>query len=265
MYLEYWGLNKSPFENVPDPVFMYYSPEHEEALTRLLYAIKGNKGIALVTGEIGSGKTMLTRVLMQQLSDTEFDIGLITNPTLEPIDFLREILYSLGLEPDIDLPKSSLLKLLNERVLDNLRNDKMTLLILDEAQLISTATFEEIRLLLNFQMNDMFMLTIVLLGQPELRGILKNIKQLNQRIAVRYHLNALNLDETIKYINTRLEKAGSSGSIINQEALGTIYSYSGGIPRVINNICDTSLMTGFALKSKVVDSEIVKQAVRDVS
>ena len=264
MYLEYWDLKKFPFENVPDPLFMYYSPEHEEALARLLYAIKRNKGIALLTGEIGSGKTMLTRVLMRQLSDEEFDIGLVVNPTLEPVDFLREILHSLGLEPDMNLPKSSLLKLLNERVLENLRNDKVTLLIFDEAQLISTATFEEIRLLLNFQLNDMFMLTVVLLGQPELRHILKGMQQLNQRIAVRYHLNALNLDETIKYVDTRLKKAGSDGSIIDRQALNEIYSYSGGIPRVINNICDTSLMTGFALKAKVVDSGIVKQAVRDV-
>ncbi len=264
MYLEYWGLNKFPFENVPDPTFMYYSPEHEEALSRLLYATERNKGMVLITGEIGSGKTMLTRVLIQQLPDEKFDIGLMTNPTLEPVDFLREILHSLGLDPDMDLPKSSLLQLLNERMLENLRNDKMTLLIFDEAQLISSETFEEIRLLLNFQLNDRFMITIVLLGQPELRDIVKNIKQLNQRIAVKYHLNALNFDETIKYIDTRLKKAGSDGSIINRQALNEIYSYTGGIPRIINNVCDMSLMTGFASKATVIDSEVVKQAVRDV-
>jgi len=264
MYLEYWGLNKFPFENVPDPTFMYYSPEHEEALSRLVYAIERDKGIVLITGEIGSGKTMLTRVLIQQLPGGEYDIGLIINPTLEPVDFLREILHSLGLDPDMDLPKSSLLQLLNERMLENLRNDKMTLLIFDEAQLISSETFEEIRLLLNFQLNDRFMITIVLLGQPELRDIVKNIKQLNQRIAVKYHLNALNFDETIKYIDTRLKKAGSDGSIINRQALNEIYSYTGGIPRIINNVCDMSLMTGFASKATVIDSEVVKQAVRDV-
>ena len=265
MYLEYWGFKRFPFENVPDPDFMYYSSEHEEALARIRYAIERNKGMVLLTGEVGSGKTMLTRVLMQQLSDSKFDIGLMINPTLEPVDFLREILYNIGLEPDMDSPKSHLLKLLNEKMLENLRNDRRTLLIFDEAQLISKATFEEIRLLLNFQLNDMFMLTIILLGQPELRDIVKSMKQLNQRIDVKYHLNPLNHDETLEYIEARLKKAGSDGSIIDPQALDAIYSYSEGIPRVINNICDVSLATGFLSKAKIVDAEVVKQAVRDVS
>lgn len=263
MYLEYWGLKRFPFENVPDPDFMYYSPEHEEALARLFYAIKGNKGIVMITGEIGSGKTTLSRVLMQQLSDTKFDIGLMTNPILKPLDFLREILYNLGLSPARNSPKSHMLKLLNEKLLENLRNDMSTLLILDEAHLISRETFEEIRLLMNFQLNDRFMLTIVLLGQPELKDVLKEIKQLNQRIATRYHLNPFNFVETQNYIEIRLKKAGSANNIIDPQALDDIYDYSKGIPRVINNICDISLMVGFISKAKIVDSGVVKEAIRD--
>ena len=191
MYLEYWGLQKFPFENVPDPEFMYYSSEHEEALARLIYAVKRNKGAVLLTGEIGCGKTMLSRVFIQQLADSEFDIGLITNPSLEPIDFLKEALYQIGLNPQ-SKSKSELLKMLNERMIENMKNNRTTLLIIDEAQLIYKETFEEIRLLLNFQLNDRYLLTLVLIGQPELRDIIRGYKQLDQRIAIRYHLNPLN-------------------------------------------------------------------------
>ena len=263
MYLEYWGLKRFPFENVPDPDFMYYSPEHEEALARLLYAVKGNKGIVMITGEIGSGKTMLSRVLMQRLPDAKFDIGLMTNPILKPLDFLREILYNLGLNPSRNSPKSHMLKLLNERLLENIQNDMSTLLILDEAHLISRAIFEEIRLLMNFQLNDRFMLTIILLGQPELKDVVKEIKQLNQRVATRYHLNPFNFVETRNYIEIRLKKAGSANNIIDPQALDDIYDYSKGIPRVINNICDKSLMVGFISKAEIVDSMIVKEAILD--
>jgi len=263
MYLEYWELKQFPFENLPDPDFMYYSSVHEEALARLLYAVKGNKGIVMITGEIGSGKTTLSRVLIQQLSELKFDIGLMMNPILDPLDFLREILYSLGLNPGRNSPKSHLLNLLNEKLLENLRNDMGTLLIFDEAHLISRATFEEIRLLMNFQLNDRFMMTIILLGQPELRGLVKEIRQLDQRVSIRYHLNPFNFDETIDYINTRLEKAGLANSIIDRQALDEIYNYSKGIPRLINNICDISLMVGFISKAKVIDSKVVKNAIKD--
>ena len=173
MYLEYWGLQKFPFENVPDPEFMYYSSEHEEALARLVYAVKRNKGAVLLTGEIGCGKTTLSRVFIQQLADSEFDIGLMTNPSLEPIDFLKEALYQIGLNPQSQ-SKSELLKILNDRMIENMKNNLTTLLIIDEAQLISKETFEEIRLLLNFQLNDRYLLTLVLIGQPELRDIIRD-------------------------------------------------------------------------------------------
>ena len=181
---------------------------HEEALARFLYVVKENKGMVLLTGEIGSGKTTLSRVLIQQLSDIKFDVGLMTNPILEPMDFLREILYNLGVNFDKDknLHKSDYLNMLYEKILENLRNSKATLLIFDEAHLIPNNTFEEIRLLLNFQLNDKFMLTIILLGQPELRSIIKNMKQLDQRVAIRYHLNPLSYNETLRYVVFRFKK-----------------------------------------------------------
>jgi len=149
MYLEYWRLKRFPFENVPDPEFMYYSQEHEEGLVRLLYAAKRRKGAALLTGEVGCGKTVLSKVFIQQLPEDEYDIGLIINPTLQPSDFLKEILYQLGLNPNTN-SKADFLNILNERMLENVKRDKNTVLIVDEALLVFRETFEEIRLLLNF-------------------------------------------------------------------------------------------------------------------
>jgi len=265
MYLEYWGLKRLPFENVPDPEFIYYSPEHLEALSRLLYAVKGNKGVVLITGEIGSGKTTLSRVLIQQLPKEKYDIGLMVNTTLAPLDFLREVLRSFGLSPGDDLSKSSLLNLFHEKMLENLNKDVGTLLIIDEAQLISKETFEELRLLMNFQMNNRFLLTVILLGQPELRNIVKDIKQLDQRVAIRYHLNPLNFYETLKYMGVRFTKAGLSRNIITKQAAKDIYTFSKGTPRLINSICDTSLMAGFMSKAKIIDSKIVVDAIKDVT
>jgi general secretion pathway protein A len=262
MYLEYWGLQKFPFENVPDPEFMYYSSEYEEALSRLTYAVKRNKGTVLMTGEIGCGKTTLSRVFIQQLADSEYDIGLITNPSLEPVDFLKEAIYQIGLNP-LSHSKSELLKMLNERMIENMKNNRTTLLIVDEAQLIAKETFEEIRLLSNFQLNDRFLMTLVLIGQPELRNMIRGYKQLDQRIAIRYHLNPLNSGNTVKYIAFRLEKAGRTTDIFTSAAMDEIYNYSEGIPRKINNICDLALLIGFSMKNEIIDVDIVSKVIRD--
>ncbi len=262
MYLDYWELTTFPFENVPDPEFMYYSPEHEEALVRLLYAVKRMKGAALLTGEIGSGKTTLSRVFIQQLPESEFDIGLITNPSLNALDFIKEVHYQLGLESHTN-SKSDLLVILNNRLLDNMRQGKSTLLIIDEAQLIFGETFEEIRLLLNFQMNDRFLMTFFLIGQPELRDMIRDYKQLDQRIAIRYHLNPLSQAETANYIRFRMGKAGANREIFTEKAFEAIYQYSGGIPRKINNVCDLALLIGFSLKVREIDNLLVLKVVKD--
>ncbi len=262
MYLDYWKINKYPFENVPDPDFMYYSPEHEEALVRLLYAVKRMKGAALLTGEIGSGKTTLSRVFIQQLPEKEFDIGLITNPSLNALDFIKEVHYQLGLDSDSN-SKTDLLVILNNHLLDNLNKGKSTLLIIDEAQLIFGETFEEIRLLLNFQMNDRFLMTFLLIGQPELRDMIREYKQLDQRIAIRYHLNPLTKSETANYIRFRLSKTGCDRELFTEKAYDAIYQYSGGIPRKINNVCDLSLLIGFSLKAQEIDEPLIVKVVRD--
>jgi general secretion pathway protein A len=241
---------------------MYYSHEHVEALARLVYAVKRRKGAALLTGDIGSGKTLLSRVFIQQLPEKDFEIGLITNPSLEPLDFLKEVLYQIGLNVRTN-SKTELLAILNTRLLENIRKNRTTLLIIDEAQLIHTDTFEEIRLLLNFQLNDKFLMTFVLIGQPELKDLIRQFKQLDQRIAIRFHLNPLNADETAKYISYRMERAGFTNGIFPPEAIEEIYLYSEGVPRKINNVCDLALLIASSAKQKTVSAELIKKVVKD--
>ena len=262
MYLKYWGFQKYPFENVPDPEFMFYSPEHKEALTRLVYAVKHRKGAVLLTGEFGCGKTMLSRVFIQQLPESEFDIGLITNPALVPIDFLKETLNQISLNSQSN-SKHELLNILNNAMIENMKKGRTTLFIIDEAQSISEETLEEIRLLLNFQLNDRCLITLVLIGQPELRDKIRAYKQLNQRIANRYHLNPLNIDDTRAYITLRLEKAGQANNMFTPAAVEEIYNHSEGVPRIINNICDLALLVGFNLKVGKIDIDIIKNVIKD--
>jgi general secretion pathway protein A len=262
MYLDYWGFTIFPFENVPDPDFFYPSRVHEEALTRLSYAAKMRKGGAMLSGEIGCGKTTLTRVYVEELSRERYDIGLIINPRLGPKEFLREVLYQFGM---VDAPdtKVECLRVLNEKMMANIKKNTETLLIVDEAQLLNTSTFEEIRLLLNFQLNDRFLLSIILVGQPELKGKVRNISQLDQRIAIKYHMVPFDLKDTARYIVFRQQKAGKDGNVFSRQAIEQIYENSGGVPRKINNLCDLSLLLGFSEKKRVIDSNVVESIIQD--
>ncbi|NLA76132.1 MAG: AAA family ATPase [Deltaproteobacteria bacterium] len=262
MYLDYWKFDRFPFESVPDPDFYYLSASHEEGLTRLVYAAHMRKGSAMLSGEIGCGKTTLSMVFVRELPAERFDTGIIVNPRLESLEFLQEILYQFGIK-DIPDTKVKCLRALNKKMLANLDAEKETLLIIDEAQILDESLFEEIRLLLNFQLNSRFLMTIILIGQPELINKVKKIEQLDQRIAIKYHLTPFNLEETAKYIIFRQEKAGARVNLFSDEAMQRIFEYTGGVPRKINNLCDLSLLVGSASKQEGISKKLVESIISD--
>ncbi len=265
MYEAYWGLREKPFENTPDPRFIYYSQRHEEALSRMLYVIRERKGAGILTGEYGSGKTLLSRVLLEELSSEQYHSALIFNPMLPSMELVKEIIYQLGGDTSSLLSKTDLLHYLNDILYKNRDDDKNTVIVVDEAQAISEESgFEELRLLLNFQLNDNFLLTLILLGQPELKEKIKNLPQLRQRLAVRYHLKALSPEETKEYIQHRLKVAGSKERVFLDNAFSEIYRFSGGIPRKINNICDMALLIGDGEGLDEINEETIREVAEDL-
>lgn len=261
MYLDYWELKEKPFENTPDPRFFFQSNQHREALMRLLYAINEAKGAALLTGEYGCGKTMLIRTVINEIDQSLFPVILLTNPRWNADELLREILYQLGTD-EIPDRKNEILQKINDHLYDNVSNGKHTVLIVDEAQVIDDPnTFEELRLLLNFQLNDRFMLTLIFSGQPELRDKTRHLPQLMQRIAVKYHLVPLDFEETVKYIDYRMAFAGSLKEVFTKDAMADIFSYTGGTPRKINNLGDLALAVAAGNRLEKVDSDVIRSII----
>ncbi len=265
MYEEYWGLKEKPFENTPDPKFFYSSSQHEEALARMLYTVREFKGSGLLTGVYGCGKTLLARALLKELQKDVYKVAIINNPKLDELEMLRMIAYNLG---SYDLPtrKADVLIKLETIFKENLMDAKKTVIIIDEAHSIEDNNiFEEIRLLLNYQLEEKFLVTILLLGQPELKEKIENIKQLNQRIAMRYHLTSLNQKETEEYISHRLKIAQAKQNPFLPEAIQLIYQHSGGIPRRINHICDTTLLSAMGAELKTIDKSFVQEVMESFS
>lgn len=263
MYLKYWGLEKFPFDNVADPAFFYISECHEEALSRLLYASKLGKGGVMLTGDIGCGKTLISKVYEKRLIEGGSVVSLLPNPPLGPVEFLQEILYQLGIAEPPD-SKGKILQILQKRMIRNMEQHKETVIIVDEAQILNEETFEEARLLLNLQMDDRFLLTLVLLGQTELRAKVRQIKQLDQRIAIRYHLHPFPLLDTVKYIVHREKRAGFTKNVFTKEAMKTVYQYTRGLPRKINSVCDLGLLIAFNKERKVIDSDIIDNVIDEL-
>ena len=263
MYKEFWGIEEFPFENVPDPRFFYPSAEHQEALLRLFCAVN-SKGAAMLTGEVGCGKTILSRTLAQDLQSDRYEVGVVANPRLSPIEFLRGILYQLGVEEAPD-SRPDLLQALNDRMVKNHDAGKDTVIIVDEAQALEDPeTLEELLLLLNFQLNGRFLATLLLIGQSELRERISRIKQLEQRVSIKFHLGPLKQEETHAYIQSRLEKVGLKRKIFENDAVDAVYRASRGIPREINNTCDICLLLGFGARVEEIDTTIVQKACEAV-
>jgi general secretion pathway protein A len=264
VYEAYWQLSEPPFDNSPNPKFFYLSPEHEEALVRLVYTVRHRKGCGMLTGEYGCGKTTLSRALIQRLEAERYEIGLLTNPSWNAVDFLREALYQLGIEAR-GTSKPELLHQLNDVFFRNYREGRDTVLIVDEAQLIEdNAVFEELRLLMNFQTDDRFLVTLLLVGSPELREHVRRLKHLDQRITIRYHLNTLDDAHTAAYVAHRLKMAGRAAPIFTDEAIKLIFDFTRGTPREINNLCDVALLVGYTKRVREIGDKIVAEVIKDM-
>lgn len=262
MYCKHWNLNEPPFENLPDPRFVFFSNNHDEALMRLIYTVTGRKGACMLTGEVGCGKTTINTVLKERLRGNNHQIAMVTNPNLSTVELLREILSLLGVATTAGSGKLELLHLLRGKFLDNLAKGKDTIIIIDEAHLIrKEETYEELRLLLNHHLDNRFLVTLILSGQPELKANIENIPQFAQRIPIRYHLTPLSFVDTCKYIHSRLSRAGNRHRIFTAEAAQMIYDRSEGIPRRINTLCDLSLLAGCVEKSRQIDKHLMDKVI----
>jgi type II secretory pathway predicted ATPase ExeA len=267
MYESYWGLKEKPFENTPDPRFIYYSQQHKEALARLLYVVREHKGAALLTGEYGSGKTLLSRVLWHELQqEHKYKSVFILNPRLSGLEFIQETVHQLS-SGEIAPPSSKieLFHALHKILYANYNLGRHSVITVDEAQAIENKEiFEELRLLLNFQLDNAFLLTIILLGQPELKETVVNLPQLNQRMSVRFHIKGLSANETKEYIKHRLGVAGAKKPIFAEKSYEQIFYSSLGIPRKINNICDLALLVGCGNNLETIDKNIVVKVCEDL-
>src|SRR5262245_56330969 len=259
MYEQFYNLRERPFNLTPDPRFIYFTEKHCEALANLVYGIRERKGFIVLSGEVGTGKTTLISALLDTLERTGILSAFIFNPVLSASEFFDYLLADLNLRCDTR-SKSQVLIKLNSLLLERYRTGQATVLIIDEAQNLSTELLEEIRLLTNLETASEKLLQIVLVGQPELSLKLNSpeLRQLKQRISLRCHLDPLTLFETKEYIRTRLEIAGQPNQqIFPDSSITEIYRFSGGIPRLINSICDNALLAGYACDSKTVGAKMI--------
>lgn len=265
MYLSFYGLGEKPFNVTSDPNFLFMSRRHKEAFSYLIFGIRDRKGFIEITGDIGTGKTTLCRALLGQLSENT-KTAFILNPNLSEIQLLQAILEDFGIEAERKT-KLGLQHQLNNFLIDQLRQDNNVVLILDEAQNLSPLLLENIRLLSNLETEKDKLFQIILVGQPELRTKLNSpqLKQLKQRIGVRYHILPLDRDEIDKYIYHRLGVAGSAKSVtFTQHAIERIHRYSGGTPRLINMICDKTLLLGYVLEKRIISEDLVEQGIKEI-
>jgi general secretion pathway protein A len=267
MYKAFYNLKRNPFEITPDPTFLFPTRRHNEALAALYYGVRRHKGFVVLTGEVGTGKTLLLRCLLQSLrQNDDVKYAYVFNGRLSPLEFLQYITGDLGL-PAAGKNKSELLLQLAGYVVSRGQKNLTTVLVVDEAHHLSTDILEEIRLLTNLETADEKLLQILLVGQPELDDKLDSIdlRQLKQRIALRSHLASLDLSETKGYIERRLQLAGSPdpADLFQQETVAAVYRHSRGIPRLINTICENALIAGYARQAAQVTPDIIDAIATD--
>ncbi|KAB0669609.1 AAA family ATPase [Oryzomonas sagensis] len=259
MYKAFFGFREKPFSKTPDPRFLFLSAGHEEALARLEFVLE-EREIAVLTGEIGCGKTTLSRALMDRLGDG-YRFCYIVNPRLTGLEFLRTTARLLDIEEPAAL-KDELLEQINTVVYDSYQKGICPVIVVDEAQMISDAeVFDEIRLLTNFQLDDRNLLAVIIMGQPELRPMLASsrFEPLRQRIALNYHLEPLTLEETMEYLDFRLEKAGGMPGLFTPDAVQKIFEITGGVPRKINSIATNALLVAYGNDAALIDSTVIDE------
>ena len=265
MYASFFGLNEKPFSITPDPRYLYLGPRHAEALAHLLYGITESGGFIQLTGEVGTGKTTVVRSLLEQLPENT-DVALVLNPRLSPHEFLLTICDELDVEVPQRASMKSIVDALNERLLKAHAAGRRVVLIVDEAQNLSTEVLEQIRLLTNLETAKQKLLQIILIGQPELREVLarSDLRQLAQRITGRYHLEPLASQEVQAYVRHRLEVAGGRGQLFSAGALKVLHQRSDGIPRLVNVIADRALLGAWSREEPTVSANMTRKAAGEV-
>jgi general secretion pathway protein A len=265
MYLKYFQLNEMPFNITPDPRFLYYAPHHQEAYDHLMYGITQRKGFIELTGEVGSGKTTICRALLSSLGK-DVKTALILNPTFSETQLLRSMLNDFGLSPPIS-DRLAYVECLNAFLLDCYHKGQNVALLIDEAQDLAPGVLEQIRLLSNLETDQHKLIQIVLCGQPELKMRLNqpDLRQLRQRITVRYSLPPLTRAETQAYIEHRLRVAGPRSKVrFSPSAIRVVHRYSKGCPRLINAVCDNALLAAYVYANPEVKATCVRKAIRQL-
>ena len=267
MYKKYFGLRESPFNVTPDPRFIFFSRKHLDAFSCLHYGIESRRGFIQITGEIGTGKTTLCRAILERFKSNTHT-ALVLNPMLSDVLLLQTIVEDFGIQI-AGHTKKDCFDGLNRFLLDEFHKGFNCVLIIDEAQNLTPETLEQIRLISNLETNSEKLIQIVLVGQPELRQLLDapSLAQLRQRIAIRYHLTALDLNEVEEYISHRLTVAGfgkRTQNLFSYGAIEFIYRHSKGVPRLINTLCDVSLLGAYARSTRLVTLELVEEAYQEI-
>jgi type II secretory pathway predicted ATPase ExeA len=263
MYEKFYHLREKPFSLAPDPAYLYMAKRHRHALTMLEYVLGEASGFALITGEVGCGKTTVVRHFLERI-DRKLSVAFVTNTHPGMGALLPWVVESLGLQPG-QLSPSELYRRFARHAKCGYDDGQRIVLVIDEAQNLGVAGLEELRVLSNLNVGKDMLLQTILIGQPELRSLLRlnELRQFAQRIAIECHLEALQPEETLAYVRHRIQVAGGHSELFDPEALQLIHECTGGVPRLVNLVCDTALVYGFSEQQPLIDAQIVRQVLQD--